>query len=357
MSGTPTLSIVVPMRNEAENIGPLHERLRAVLDRLGEPAEIVCVDDGSTDATLDMLRLVRAVDPRVKIVSLSRNFGKEVAIAAGLRYARGDAVVLMDADLQHPPELIERFVELWRQGFEMVFAQRTDRRLDGPIRRWLSKAFYRLFALLSQTDLPPGAGDFRLMDRKVVDALNLLEERTRFTKGLYSWVGFKQIGVPYEVAERAEGGSRFDLLALWRLAVDGITAFSTIPLRVWSYLGLLVSAVALGYGAFIVVRTLLYGADLPGYPSLIVAIMLLSGVQLVGLGVMGEYVGRIFAEVKQRPLFLVRETVGFDERAAPRPSGAVIRARGIGVDPIDGPGRRGNDEPDRVTLDTEQPRP
>ncbi len=312
MPDRPTLSVVVPMHNEAANLVGLHERLRAVLDALGEPAEIVCVDDGSTDDTLDGLRRLRTVDPRVKIVSLSRNFGKELAIAAGLRHASGRAVVLMDADLQHPPELIPRFFELWRQGFEMVYAQRVDRRLDRPLRRWLSQGFYRLFALLSRTDLPPGAGDFRLMDRKVVDALDQLEERTRFTKGLYSWVGFRQIGVPYEVAERAAGASRFDLLALWRLAVDGITAFSTIPLRVWSYLGLFVSLVALAYGGYIVVRTVLFGTDLPGYPSLIVAIMLLSGVQLVGLGVMGEYVGRIFAEVKRRPLYVVREAIGFD---------------------------------------------
>ncbi len=326
MPDRPTLSVVVPMRNEAANLVRLHERLRAVLDALGEPAEIVCVDDGSTDDTLDGVRRLRAVDPRVKILSLSRNFGKELAIAAGLRHASGRAVVLMDADLQHPPELIPRFFELWRQGFEMVYAQRVDRRLDRPLRRWLSQGFYRLFALLSRTDLPPGAGDFRLMDRKVVDALDQLEERTRFTKGLYSWVGFRQIGVPYEVAERAAGASRFDLLALWRLAVDGITAFSTIPLRVWSYLGLFVSLVALAYGGYIVVRTVLFGTDLPGYPSLIVAIMLLSGVQLIGLGVMGEYVGRIFAEVKRRPLYLVREAIGFDPEQETVSAGRVDTA-------------------------------
>lgn len=334
------LSVIVPMRNEARNVGALLDRLRPALDRLGLPAEVICVDDGSTDATAEMLKLAHAVDPRVRAISLSRNFGKEVALAAGLREARGRAAVLMDADLQHPPELIERFVALWREGFEMVYGQRLDRRADGPLRRWLSAAFYRLFALLSQTDLPPGAGDFRLMDRKVVDALNAIEERTRFTKGLYSWVGFRQTGVPYEVPERADGRSRFSLLALWRLAVDGITAFSTIPLRVWSYLGLFVSAVAIGYGAFIVVRTLLYGTDLPGYPSLMVAIMLLSGVQLVGLGVMGEYVGRIFAEAKRRPLYLVRERIGAGEASEPRPAGAELRLAAVGGSRVDAPGLR-----------------
>jgi glycosyltransferase involved in cell wall biosynthesis len=246
----------------------------------------------------------------------------------------------MDADLQHPPELIESFLERWREGYEMVYAQRRDRRGESAVRRWLSAGFYRLFALVSQTDLPPGAGDFRLLDRRVVDALNAIEERTRFTKGLYSWVGFRQIGVPFDVPERNGGRSRFSLLSLWRLAVDGITAFSTIPLRVWSYLGLLVSAIALGYGSYILVRTLLYGADLPGYPSLMVAIMLLSGVQLVGLGVMGEYVGRIFAEVKRRPLYLVRETIGLAEVAEPRPAGAELRLAAVGGSRVAVPGRR-----------------
>lgn len=305
------LSIILPMRNEARNLDALFARLRPVLDRLGVAAEVIAVDDGSDDGTSERLRTLNARDPRVKAVVLSRNFGKEVALAAGLRHASGRAVVLMDADLQHPPELIERFVELWCQGYDMVYAQRVDRRSDSAIRRWLSQAFYRLFAYLSETDLPPGAGDFRLLDRKVVDALNQLDERTRFTKGLYAWVGFRQIGVPYEVGERVEGASRFNLLALWRLAVTGITAFSTIPLRVWSYLGMLVSLAALSYGAYILIRTLLFGTDLPGFPTLVVAIMLLSGVQLIGLGVLGEYIGRIFAEVKRRPLFLVRERVGF----------------------------------------------
>lgn len=334
------LSVIVPMRNEARNLGPLLDRLRPVLDRLDLPAEVICVDDGSTDGTADMLKWAHAVDPRVKAISLSRNFGKEMALAAGLHEARGRAAVLMDADLQHPPELIERFVALWREGWEVVYGQRRDRQADGPLRRWLSTAFYRLFALVGQTELPPGAGDFRLLDRKVIDALNAIEERTRFTKGLYSWVGFRQVGVPYDVPARPDGSSRFSLLSLWRHAVDGITAFSTIPLRVWSYLGLLVSAVALGYGVFIVVRTLLYGTDLPGYPSLMVAIMLLSGVQLIGLGVMGEYVGRIFAEVKRRPLYLVRETVGFGEPAGSRPAGGELRLAAVGGSRVDGPGLR-----------------
>jgi glycosyltransferase involved in cell wall biosynthesis len=334
------LSIIVPMRNEARNVGPLLDRLRPLLDRLGLAAEVLCVDDGSTDGTSEILRLSHALDPRIKAIVLSRNFGKEVALAAGLREARGDAVVLMDADLQHPPELIESFLERWREGYEMVYAQRRDRRGESAVRRWLSAGFYRLFALVSQTDLPPGAGDFRLLDRRVVDALNAIEERTRFTKGLYSWVGFRQIGVPFDVPERNGGRSRFSLLSLWRLAVDGITAFSTIPLRVWSYLGLLVSAIALGYGSYILVRTLLYGADLPGYPSLMVAIMLLSGVQLVGLGVMGEYVGRIFAEVKRRPLYLVRETIGLAEVAEPRPAGTELRLAAVGGSRIAAPGRR-----------------
>lgn len=309
----PTLSIVVPMRNEARNIVQLVARLGATLDRVSETAEIVCVDDGSTDETLAALKLARVNEPRLRIVSFSRNFGKETALAAGLRYATGAAVVMMDADLQHPPELLAEFIARWREGYQMVYAQRLDRANEGLRRRTLARVFYRLFDWLSQTRLPEGAGDFRLLDRKVVDALNQIDERTRFTKGLYSWVGFRQIGIPYEVSERTEGVSAWSFLSLWRFAVDGITSFSTLPLRVWSYLGIFFASLSILYGLYEAVRTMIFGIDVPGYPSLFVAVMFLSGLQLLGLGVMGEYIGRIFAEVKHRPLFLVAEAVGFDK--------------------------------------------
>jgi polyisoprenyl-phosphate glycosyltransferase len=314
------LSVVVPLYNEAQALEPLVRRLGRVLDRLDLPAEMLFVDDGSVDGTLGRLRALRATDRRVKAVSFSRNFGKEVALAAGLRYARGRAVVLMDGDLQHPPEVIERFVERWREGYQVVYGQRVGRETDGRLRRWLSPLYYRGFAALTGITLPEGAGDFRLLDRRVVEVLNSFPERTRFTKGLYAWVGFRQAGVPYTVADRVAGRSGWSLRALWRLALDGITAFSTLPLRMWTYVGGLISLVAIGYAAYFTLRTLLLGVDVPGYPSLIVAVMFFSGVQLIGLGVIGEYISRVFTEVKRRPLYVVADKVGVDDEPEALPA-------------------------------------
>jgi polyisoprenyl-phosphate glycosyltransferase len=312
------LSVVVPLYNEGQALEPLVRRLTAVLDRLGLRAELLFVDDGSADDTLARLRVLRAGDRRIKAVSFSRNFGKEVAIAAGLRFARGRAVVLMDGDLQHPPEVIEGFVERWREGYQVVYGQRRGRETDGRLRRWLSPLYYRGFALLTGIELPEGAGDFRLLDRRVVEVLNSFPERTRFTKGLYAWVGFRQIGVPYTVASRVAGRSGWSLRTLWRLAVDGIASFSSLPLRMWTYVGGLVSIVSIGYAAYFTLRTMLRGVDVPGYPSLIVAIMFFSGVQLIGLGVIGEYISRVFTEVKRRPLYVVAEKVGLDDEPEAR---------------------------------------
>ncbi|HYN39704.1 MAG TPA: glycosyltransferase family 2 protein, partial [Rhodospirillales bacterium] len=268
----------------------------------------------------------REGEPRLRIVRLSRNFGKEVALAAGLNYARGDAVVLIDADLQHPPELIEALLERWHAGFDMVYGIRQHWHGASKARRLASDAFYRVFAAMAQTRLPRGAGDFRLLDRRVVDALNACAERSRFTNGLYAWVGFRHTGIPFDVERRARGHSGWGLFRLWRFAVDAITAFSTMPLRVWSYLGVAVSLFALSYGGFIVGRTLIFGRDVPGYASLIAAITFFSGIQLIGLGVIGEYLGRVFTEVKHRPLFVVAEEVGFEAADLPaehRSSAAV----------------------------------
>ena len=305
-----SLSVVVPMHNEQRNVEPLLARLLPVLDELGIPAEILCVDDGSQDGTLATLKECRSGEQRLKIIRLSRNFGKEVALAAGLEHASGDVVILMDADLQHPPELIEAFIERWRAGYEMVYGMRRSWPGRSRRRRLASRLFYRLFSILANSALPRGAGDFRLLDRRVVDALNACTERSRFNNGLYAWLGFRQIGVPFDVDGRANGRSGWSAFALWRFAVDAITSFSTMPLRIWSYLGVFVSAFALSYGAFIVLRTLILGRDVPGYPSLIAAITFFSGVQLISLGVIGEYLGRVFVEVKRRPLFVVAETVG-----------------------------------------------
>ena len=309
------LSVVVPMRNEQRNVALLLERLLPLLDGLDLEAEIVCVDDGSTDETVRLLKEHRQHEPRLNIVCLSRNFGKEVALAAGLAYARGDAVVLMDADLQHPPELIKTFVDHWRSGYEMVYGVRRKWEGTSWLRRFLGDAFYRIFGVMTQTQLPRGAGDFRLMDRRAVEALNACTERGRYTNGLYAWIGFRQLGVPFDVDRRLYGKSGWSLFTLWRFAIDAITAFSMMPLRVWSYLGVAVSLFAMSYGGFIVLRTILFGRDVPGYASLITAITFFSGVQLIGLGVIGEYLGRVFTEVKRRPLFLVAETVGFEPLA------------------------------------------
>jgi len=314
----PELSIVVPMHDEGANVEILFARLIPVLEAIDPRFEVICVDDGSRDGTLEAVKAVNVRDPRVRAVSFSRNFGKEVAIAAGLRYARGRCAVIIDADVQHPPETIRAFVAKWREGYDMVYGVRTDRATDGAVRRFLSQGFYRLFAFLSQTSLPQGAGDFRLLDRKVVDALNAVTERTRFTKGLYAWVGFRQTGVPYIVEERADGGpSRWSPTRLFGFAIDGITAFSNLPLRVWSYVGVVVSLISIAYALVFLTRTLLFGVDVPGFPSLIVSVMFFAGVQLISLGVLGEYLGRVFVEVKRRPLFLVAEEVGIEAQAKP----------------------------------------
>lgn len=304
------LSVVIPVFNEGPNIGPLCDRVVPVLERAAPSWEIVFVDDGSEDETLAAIRARNAVEPRVGAVSFSRNFGKEIAIAAGLDHARGRAVVIMDADLQHPPEMIETFVQRWREGYMMVYGQRTDREGEGPIKRSLTHLFYRLFDRFGETPLPEGAGDFRLIDRKGVEVLRTLGERARFSKGLYAWIGFKATGVPFEVAERRYGTTKWSFRKLFRFAFDGITAFSTVPLRVWTYIGGLISFCAIATALFFIVRTLLFGTDLPGFPSLIVSVMFFSGIQLMSLGIIGEYIGRIFAEVKRRPLYVVEDRVG-----------------------------------------------
>ena len=308
------LSIVLPVYNEAENIPGLIARLKPILGRCVRSFEIVFVNDGSTDPTIAVLRAAHADDPCIRAVSLSRNFGKEVAIAAGLDHVSGEATVIMDADLQHPPEIIERFVELWRQGYKNVFGQRIDRSTDSALRRLLTQRFYRLFGSVGETRLPEGAGDFRLLDAQAVAALRTMREHARFSKGLYAWIGFRSIGVPFDVGVREIGVSKFSYRKLTRFALDGLMSFSTMPLKVWSYVGTFISAIALATASYFVARTILYGVDTPGFATLIVSVTFLAGVQLLSLGILGEYIGRIFAEVKRRPLYLVEERIGADER-------------------------------------------
>jgi polyisoprenyl-phosphate glycosyltransferase len=305
------LSVISPVFSESANIDPLVQRLLPVLMRCVASFEIIFVDDGSTDDTLERLRAANRQDVRIRALSLSRNFGKEVAIAAGLDHARGAATVIMDADLQHPPELIEIFVARWREGYKNIFAQPIDRTIYSPLRRILTRRFYKFFGSVGDTRLPEGAGDFRLLDCQAVVALQKMREHARFSKGLYAWIGFKSIAVPFDAAPRLYGKTKFSYRRLTHLALDGLMSFSTLPLRVWSYVGLATSMWALTLATFFLTRTLIFGVDVPGYASLIVSITFFAGIQLLSLGVIGEYVGRIFAEVKRRPLYLIEECVGF----------------------------------------------
>ena len=317
----PVLTVLVPAFNEADTIGPFLARLIPALEALGHSFEIVLIDDGSSDGTWARWMQASANDPRLRGLKFSRNFGKEIAIAAGLDHARGEAVILIDADLQHPPEVIADFVREWENGYDVVYGVRQDRETDSTLRKNLTHLFYKLFRTFGEIPLPEGAGDFRLMDRKVVKALRQLGERARFSKGLYAWVGFEAKSVPFVVAERAAGESKFSFRKLFRFAFDGITSFSTLPLQLWTHAGILISVPALATAIFFLVRTIASGTDVPGYASLIVSVMFFSGVQLISLGVIGGYVGRIFAEVKRRPLYIVAEESGPDsEPPRRRPS-------------------------------------
>jgi glycosyltransferase involved in cell wall biosynthesis len=295
------------MHNEEESVAAFFDRMLPALEAPGETFEIVCVNDGSRDATLEKLLAARQREPRIRILDLSRNFGKEAALTCGIDHARGDAVIPIDADLQDPPEIIAEMVRLWRQGFDVVLAQRIDRGTDHLLKRKTAEWFYRLHNVISEPNIPPNVGDFRLMDRKVVDALKSLPERRRFMKGLFAWVGFRQATIPYRREARHAGRSKLSGWKLWNFALEGVTSFSTAPLRIWTYLGLTIALSAFAYGAFIVGRVLLFGIDLPGYASLVTVVLFLSGVQLIGLGVLGEYMGRIYSEAKQRPVYIVRD--------------------------------------------------
>lgn len=306
-----SLSIVIPVLNEARGITALLARLIPVIDATGVKTEIIFVDDGSSDGTLEAVRAAHASDPRIKGIALSRNFGKEIAVTAGLRGASGDATILMDGDLQHPPELIPQLIAGWQSGYDIVYGGRLDRAADGPFRRAFTGLYYRLFNALSGTQLPADGGDFRLFSRRALDAFNRLGERARFNKGLYAWIGYRVLAVPFDVPERADGGgSKWNPGRLAQFAIDGLASFSNLPLRIWSVLGLAVSLFAFGYILVFLAKTLVFGVDLKGFPTLVVSIMFFSGIQLISLGVIGEYLGRIYDEVKARPLYLVAEEIG-----------------------------------------------
>jgi polyisoprenyl-phosphate glycosyltransferase len=305
----PEISVIVPVFNEEQNIPLIIERLTTVLVGCAESHEILFVDDGSRDGTIAAIEKAAVADGRIRCICFSRNFGKEVAVAAGIDHVRGKAAVLIDADLQHPPETIPAFVAKWREGYDMVYGQRSDRSTDGRTYSKLAGRFYKTFERLGEMPLPAGAGDFRLISHDVIEALRQMPERARFSKGLFAWVGFKQIGVPYQVAARIHGETKWNYAKLFRFAFDGLTSFSTAPLRLATYTGLIVSMLAFFYAFVTILRTFILGIDVPGFPSLIVAVMFFSGIQLIFLGIIGEYIGRIFAEVKQRPLYIVAREI------------------------------------------------
>ncbi|MCX5497021.1 glycosyltransferase family 2 protein [Kaistia dalseonensis] len=317
------LTVIVPVFNEEAGLHRFAAELKAVLEHIDRIEwTVLFVDDGSKDETRDIIHVLNAGDPRFRGLALSRNFGKEVAIAAGLRNAGGDAIILMDGDLEHPPAVLPSFVENWRAGYKIVFGRRTDSEQQSALRRLYSKAFHRVFTAIAKPSIPSGAVDFLLMDRKAVDAMNALGERARFSKGLYAWIGFKSTVVPFDVGRREAGDSKFGFVSLARFAIDGLVSFSTIPLKVWSYLGLVISVFALLYGLAFIIDTIVNGPDVPGFPTLVVSIMFFAGVQLISLGVLGEYVARIYEEVKGRPLFIVDETIG---GGSPRPASPETR--------------------------------
>ncbi len=308
------LSLVIPVKDEEEAINVFVARVVPILEALDDPAarsfEILFIDDGSSDTTLDRIRIANAADPRIRALSLSRNFGKEAALSAGLDHARGLAVIPIDVDLQDPPDVIAPMLAKWRAGFDVVYGVRDNRQSDTLPKRLTADLYYRAHNWLSSDKIPEHAGDFRLLDRRVVEVIKSMPERNRFMKGLFAWAGFKSAAVSYHREERTLGATKFNYWKLWTLAVDGITSASTVPLRVWSYLGGAVALFALGYAIFIVIRTLTSGIEVPGYASMMVAVLFLGGLQLFSLGVLGEYVGRILTEVKHRPLYVVRDKIG-----------------------------------------------
>ena len=312
----PLVSVIVPVKDEEQAIQPFLARVCGVLDALRYPDggsvlwEILFVDDGSSDATLAAIMAANRMDPRIVGISLSRNFGKEAALSAGLDHARGETVVPIDVDLQDPPEMIGAMLDQWRLGSEVVFGVRRNRMSDSLPKRLTADLYYRAHNWLSEDKIPEHAGDFRLLDRKVVEVIRAMPERNRFMKGLFSWGGFKQAAVYYDRAERRIGQTKFNYLKLWKLAVDGITSASTAPLRVWSYIGFVIAAVAMLYALFLIGRVILYGIDVAGYASMMVAVLFLGGVQLMSLGILGEYIGRILVETKRRPIYIVREKIG-----------------------------------------------
>lgn len=306
------ISCIVPVYNEEQNIIDFLNKLHLELFRLTNHFEIIVVDDGSRDYTVEKVLSMRT-DNKLKLLGLSRNFGKEIALTAGIEHCSGDVVILIDADFQHPFVTISEFLKFWSEGYDMVYGIRKNRRNETYLKRNFANLFYWLMKKITIIDIPNNAGDFRLMDKKIITALNQFPERTRFMKGLYAWVGFRKKAVPFEVKKRSAGKTSFRFAKLTELAITGITSFSDIPLRVWGLVGLVISSLSFCYAVYIIADTLIYGTDLPGFPTLVVAIMFFGGIQLLSIGILGEYIARIFTEVKKRPRYLLQFREGFED--------------------------------------------
>lgn len=319
------LSVIVPVYNEEEVLPEFHKRLSAVLAEINEPYEILYVNDGSRDRSLVVMK--GFADPQVTIIDLSRNYGKEIALTAGLDRACGDAVVVIDADLQDPPELIPEMVDKWQQGFDVVYAQRTKRDGETILKKLTAKFFYRFIKAVCRVEIPEDTGDFRLLSRRAVDSLGQFRETHRFMKGLFAWIGYPQVAVHYRRDPRFAGKTKWNYHQLYNFALEGITSFSIVPLKVATYLGLLTSACAFGYALTVIYKTLVFGEPVRGYPSMMVVILFLGGVQLMSLGIIGEYIGRMFTESKRRPLYFIDRLISLRD---PKVSTDRVAAGGNG---------------------------
>jgi glycosyltransferase involved in cell wall biosynthesis len=306
------ISCIVPVYNEEANVIAFFTQLQACLRSMTNTFEIIVIDDGSKDATVEKIQQL-PIDYSVKLLSFSRNFGKESALTAGLEHSSGDVVIMLDADFQHPLEILPLFLKEWGAGYDMVYGVRKNRNTESRAKRGFARVFYWLMGQITQIDIPNDAGDFRLLDRKVVQTLNNFKEHSRFMKGLYAWVGFKKIAVPYVVQDRAGGKSSWGFVKLTELAITGIISFSNVPLRVWSFVGFVISLISFIYALYIISVTMIYGADLPGFPTLAAAIMFFGGIQLLSIGILGEYIARIFTEVKMRPNYIIDIKQGFEK--------------------------------------------
>jgi dolichol-phosphate mannosyltransferase len=304
---------VIPVYNEIDGLAELHRRLVELLERLDGPAEVILVDDGGTDGSYEAMVVLHEADSRFCVLGLSRNFGHQVAVTAGLDFARGEAIIILDADLQDPPELVPELIARWREGYEVVYAVRRRREGESAFKRWTAGLFYRLLRRLAKLDIPAEAGDFRLVDRRAADAVRAMPEHARFLRGMFAWVGFRQIGVPFDRPARQAGQTKYPLWKMLRLAADGIFSFSATPLRMVLYLGLLVAGLSFLYGLVAIITRIGPFHTEPGWASLIVVVTFLGGVQLIALGVIGQYLARVFNEVRRRPLYLLRRVHGFSQ--------------------------------------------